>query len=106
MTSKGPFQPKAFYDSNMSSISYLMVSSNMSSRKGWRLARERAAGSGFYKCLKVLLFLPNACGLGAGGTNRLRCFLCCAPLEETAVCPGFGLETLLQGYWTAQARPV
>lgn len=80
----------------VSSMSCLMVNSNMSSGVKWGLSRERAAGNGFYKCLKMLLFLPNVCGLGTGGANRLHCLLFHALIGVTAFCPGFGLETLLQ----------
>lgn len=90
----------------MSSISFLIINSNMSSDLMWILARERIAGSGFYKHLQMLLFLPNVCSLRAGGANRLDCLLSCAVIRVIAFWPGFGLETLLQDAWTPKAGPV
>lgn len=90
----------------MSSISFLIINGNMSSGIRWILDRERAAGSGFYKHLKMLLFLPNVCSSRAGGANRLDCLLSCAVIRVIAFWPGFGLETLLQDTWIPKAGPV
>lgn len=90
----------------MSSISFLIINSNMSSGIRWIPARERAAGIGFYKHLKMLLFLPNVCISRAGDANRLDCLLSCAVFRVIAFWPGFGLETLMQDTWTPKVGPV
>lgn len=83
----------------MTSVTCLMVNSSKSSGVRWRLARERATGNGFYKCLKK--FLPNIHGLRLGGAHRLHYLLSCAFVGVIAFCPGFALEKLLQDDWTA-----
>lgn len=77
--------------------SWLMVDSQVNTGVRWRLARGRATESSSYKCLQMLLFLPNACGLKTGGTNRPSSLLSCTSLAEIAFCPGFGLQTPIVG---------